>query len=616
MIQKNTAIQVQYQSAAEAVLRVRNGNRVFVGANAGVPQSLVDALAERHDLEDVQIVHLLTFGKAKYVEPAFARRFRHNALFIGANTREAVRAGRADYTPAHLSEIPRLFRSGRMALDVALVQVSPPDEHGYCSFGIATDIAKTAAETARCVVAEINLHMPRTLGDCFIHVRDIDVAVFADRPLPEIQNKPPDDVAIQIGRHVADLVEDGSTLQMGIGAIPDALLKFLTERKELGVHTEMFSDGLIPLVEKGIVTNNRKTLHRQKIVATFAFGTQKLYDFVDNNPLIEFRPSEYVNDPFVIAQNDNMCAINSALEIDLTGQVAADSLGQEFYSGVGGQVDFIRGAARARNGKAIIALPSTALHGAMSRIVPQLKDGAGVVTTRADVHYVVTEYGVAYLHGKTIRERAMALIQIAHPKFQPWLLAEAKARHLVYADQIEPSISAPVYPHEFEETATLRDGAEVFIRPARITDEPLLRDAFYTLSEDAVYKRFFQPLKSLPHERLQYFLKIDYTNDMVLVATDGKRADAPIVGVARYNRLREEDQAEVAFVIRDAWQKKGLGTRLFLKLVDIARLHGIRGFVAEVLAENEGMLRVFHKGSSRVVSRLELGVYHVTITFE
>jgi acyl-CoA hydrolase/RimJ/RimL family protein N-acetyltransferase len=604
------------ETPEQALRRVRNGDRVFVSGNAAVPASLVEALVARTDLEDVEIVHLLTFGPAPYTSPELQGRFRLNALFIGANTRAAVRDGRADYTPMHLHEIGKLFKRGTMRLDAALIQVSPPDEHGYCSYGVETNVVKPAAEGARIVIAEVNEQMPRALGDCFIHMRDIDAVVPADRPLVEIRQHESDEISQKIARHIADLVEDGATLQLGIGAIPDAVLTYLSARRDLGVHTEMFSDGILPLIEQGVITNAKKTLHRQKIVATFAFGTKKLYDFVHNNPMIEFRPSHYVNDPFVISQNDNLCAINSALEVDLTGQVCAESIGPMFYSGFGGQADFMRGAARSKNGKPIIALPSTARDGSISRIVPTLKEGAGVTTTRADVHYVVTEYGTAYLHGKSVRQRALALIQIAHPKFRPWLLAAAKAQNFVYPDQIEPDIFAPVYPLDAERHVALRDGSSVFIRPGQMTDEPLLRESFYQLSDQAIYQRFFQPLRSLPHARLQQFLKVDYKNDMVLVATLGKHADAPIVGVARYNRLRETDQAEVAFVISDQWQGKGLGTALFLEIIRLAKLNGIRELVAEVLQENYGMLRVFHKGGHHVQSRLEDNIFHITIDLE
>ncbi len=603
-------------TAEQAIASVHHGDRIFIGSGAGEPQSLVRALSARENLRDTELLHIMTLGIAPYAEPKFGTKFRHNAFFIGGNVREAVSQGRADYTPVFLSEIPALFREGRRIIDYALIQVSPPDQHGYCSYGVSTDIVKSAAESAKVVLAEVNENAPRVLGDCFIHVRDITALVPSDEPILEAPQGTPDDLARAIAKHIADLIEDGATLQLGIGSIPDAVLHFLEDRRDLGIHTEMFSDGVIPLVEKGVITNAKKSIHRGKIVASFVLGSRRLYDFIDNNPMVEFHPTEYTNDPFLIAQNDRMVAINSALEVDLTGQVCADSLGTLFYSGIGGQVDFVRGASRSRNGKAIIALPSTAQHETMSRIVPTLKPGAGVVTSRGDVHYIITEYGTAYLHGKSIRERAMALIQIAHPKFRPWLLAEAKARHLVYADQIEPTVQTPLYPESLESVVALGDGLTVFIRPLRITDESLMRDLFYSLSGEAIYHRFFRVLKSMPHEQVQQFLRIDYEGEMALVATQGKEPDAPILGVGRYSLDRQTNLAEAALLIRDDFQGKGMGTALLRALVEAARTRGIRGFTADVLADNHAMLHVFHKVFSSVQSRIEAGTYLLTMEFD
>ncbi len=602
-------------SAKEAVACVKPGQRVFIGSGAGEPQTLVKALSARQSLSDTEIVHILTLGVATYAEPQFGDRFRHNAYFIGPNVREAVSAGRADYTPIFLSEIPALFRTGRVVIDVALIEVSPPDAHGYCSYGVSTDIVKAGAESARVVIAEVNTQMPRTLGDCFIHVRDIDRVVQSRRPILEAIQGEPDDLSQRIARHIANLVEDGATLQLGIGTIPDAVLHYLGDFKDLGVHTEMFSDGIIPLVEKGVITNAAKTLHRGKLVASFVMGSRKLYDFIDNNPLVEFRPTEYTNDPFVIAKNDKMISINAAIEVDLTGQVCADSLGTLFYSGIGGQVDFTRGAARSKGGKPIIALPSTAANGTVSRIAPYLKQGAGVVTSRGDVHYVVTEYGTAYLHGKSIRERAMALIQIAHPKFRPWLLAEAKARHLVYADQIELPVHMPVYPDELEQWIELRDESKVFMRPLKLTDEAILRELFYKLSRESVHYRFFRMLHSMPHEKLQELLRIDYDAGMALAVLTDSTENAQMIAIAHYYKDPRTNFAEAAFLVRDDWHNKGIGTALMSALVDIARQKGIAGFTADVLAENNGMLRIFHKCGYSVESELEEGVYSLRIPF-
>jgi len=419
-------------TAEEAVSSVRSGDHVWLHAGCNNPEELVRALVGRADeLENVEVTHLLTFGAADHVEPRYAGRFRHRALFAGENVREAVNEGRADWVPVFLSEIPALVRSGAVPVDVAFIHISPPDEHGFCSYGVGVECTKAAAETAKTVVALVNRRMPRSLGDSFIHVSRLSRVVEIDRPIAELpQVTEVGEVARAIGRRVADLIESGSTLQMGIGEIPDAVLLFLEGKRDLGIHTEMFSDGVVELFERGVVTGEAKSLHKGKIVASFVLGSQKTFDFIDNNPFVEFHPTEYVNDPFVIAQNERMVAINSALAVDLTGQVCADSLGRSIYSGFGGQVDFIRGAARSRGGKPIIALPSTAKGGTVSRIVDVLAEGSGVVTSRADVHHVVTEHGVASLHGRSLRERAGALIECAHPDFRDELRAAARRRCL------------------------------------------------------------------------------------------------------------------------------------------------------------------------------------------
>ena len=406
-------------SAREALRCVESHMRVYIQPGCAEPETLVGALIERGPfVRDVEIVHLLTMGRADYIAPEMAGHFRHNAMFIGANVREAVNDGRADYTPIFLSEIESLFESGEMLIDVALIQVSPPDSHGFCSFGVGVDTTLTAAKKARFVIAQVNDQMPRTYGDSFIHVSDIDAIVESSRPLCELPKHEITDLHLAIARNVATLIEDGSTIQTGIGGIPDAVLIYLKDRKDLGVHTELLSDHIIPLIESGVVNGRRKTLHPRKVVLAFALGTRRLFDFVNDNPIFEFHPNAYTNNPILIAQNDHMVAINSALQVDITGQVCADSIGTYFYSGIGGQVDFIRGSTRSKGGKPIIAIPSTAKNDTISRIVPTLDPGAGVVTSRGAVHYVVTEFGVAYLHGRSIRQRAEALIQIAHPDFR------------------------------------------------------------------------------------------------------------------------------------------------------------------------------------------------------
>lgn len=410
------------KTADQALSCVQPGMRVYIQPGCAEPEALVEALIRRApELFDVEIVHMMTMGCAPYVAPEMTGHFRHNAMFIGANVREAINDGRADYTPIYLSEIEGLFESGEMPIDVALIEVSPPDSHGYCSFGVGVDTTLTAAKVARFVVAQINDNMPRTYGDSFIHVNDIDAFVESSRPLCALQRSVVTDLQVAIAKNVAGLIDDGAVLQTGIGGIPDAVLPMLMDRKDLGVHSELVSDGVIPLIEAGVLTGARKNFKPRKIILGFCLGTKHLFEFVDNNPIFEFHPTAYTNDPGLIARNDNMVAINSALQVDLTGQVCSDSIGNQFYSGIGGQVDFLRGASRAKGGKPIIAISSTAKNGTISRIVPMLDPGAGVVTSRGLVRYVVTEYGVAYLHGKSIRERAKALINIAHPKFREGL---------------------------------------------------------------------------------------------------------------------------------------------------------------------------------------------------
>ena len=420
-------------TAEEAVKVIGSGNHVWVHGGCNNPEELLDAMVARSgELEGVHVVHILTFGRADYAAPEHAASFRACALFTGGNVRPAVNEGRADFVPVHLSQIPRLIQEGYVQVDVALIHISPPDEHGFCSYGVGVESTKAAAERAKIVIALVNKQMPRALGDAFIHVSKLTHVVEVDRPILELPMVTEiGDVAKAIGQHIADEIEDGATLQMGIGEIPDAVLLFLKHKKHLGIHTEMFSDTMVELFESGVITNEAKTLHRGKIVASFVLGSKKTFDFIDNNPFVDFHPSEYVNDPFVIAQNEKMVAINSALAVDITGQVCADSIGRSIYSGFGGQVDFIRGSARSKGGKPVIALPSTAKDDTLSRIVDTLLPGSGVVTTRADVHYVVTEYGVARLFGRSLRERALEMIKVAHPKFRDELTAAARARKLL-----------------------------------------------------------------------------------------------------------------------------------------------------------------------------------------
>jgi acyl-CoA hydrolase/GNAT superfamily N-acetyltransferase len=596
-----------------AVKLIAPGRRILIGSGAAEPTTLVNALvSDGHHLSDNEIVHLLTLGPAPYVAPSMAPRFRHTALFIGANVRSAVQDGRADFMPVFLSEIPQLIRSRRVRVDVVLIQVSPPDAHGYVSLGVSVDIVRAAVDSAELVIAEVNPRMPRTLGDSFVHVSRIARLVDVDAPLYELPNEPLDDVCRAIGRHVASLIPNAATLQTGIGRIPHAVVEALSGHSDLGIHTEMLGDGAVDLIERGIVTGRKKSLLPGKVVTSFAMGTKRLYDFIHENPAVEMRPSEFTNDPMVIARNDDMIAINSAIAIDLTGQVAADTVLGRFFSGIGGQVDFIRGAARSRGGKPIIALPSTAKDGKASRIVATLDAGAGVVTSRGDVRYVVTEHGVADLWGRNIRERANQLISIAHPDFRSDLLASAKARHYVFLDQ---TAQKHAYPWAEERRVTLGQSS-FLIRPARVTDEEALQDLFYRLSDESTYQRFLHFKRAHPHEEMRELVDLDYEHNMALVVCDVSGTGSEIVAMARYDVDPATRYADIAFVVRDEWQNQGLGTLLMSRMVEIARERGLAGFSASVLVDNARMLGVFQRSGLRVRTHLDAGVHQVTMDFD
>jgi len=607
----------QIQSAQQAVKRIRPGQRVFVGTGCGEPLELVHALAQRAiDLPDTEIVHLLTFGEAPYAHREMTQYFRVNSFFIAENVRDIIQEGLGDYTPIHLSDVPHLFESGQLPLDVALIQITPPDQDGLCSLGVSVDIVKKAAENASLVIAQVNTNMPRTLGNCLIHAYDVDILVPADEPITEVKAPEVTEVTRQIAENLASLIDDGSTLEVGIGQIPQALLGFLKSKKDLGLHTEMITDGVVDLIECGAVTGARKTLDRGKVVASFCLGTRRLYDFVDNNPVFSFQPTEYVNNPSVITQQHKMVAINTALEIDLTGQVCADSLGSKCFSGVGGQVDFNRGAAKAPGGKAIIALPATARGGKVSRIVPRLSPGAGVVTTRAGVQYVVTEHGVAYLHGKSVQERALALISIAHPDFREQLLREAIEAKYLSAELADREGKILVGPKELRTTYLLNDGTLLNFRPIHPTDEPRMRDLFHKLSAATIYYRFMGYQKFVSRRQIQDFVYIDHRNDVTIVGTLPEAHGEDIIAIGSYYLDPKTNLAEVAFTVSDHWQNHGIGTFLLKHLMRIARRNGIRGFTAEVLVENKSMQAVINKSNTKVRSRVGNNVVSFEMGFE
>ncbi len=592
------------RTPAEAIRSIRPGRRILIGSGAAEPVALVESLVkDGGHLADNEIVHLLTLGPAPYVRPEHEGRFRHAAFFIGPNVRDAVREGRADFIPVFLSEIPEVIRRRRVRIDVALVMVTPPDRHGFVSLGVSVDIVRAAIDAADLVIAQVSAHMPWTHGDSAVHLSRIHHLVEADTPILELAHEPPGEVARAIGRNVASLVPDGATLQTGIGQIPDALLHALEDRHDLGVHTEMLSDGVMNLARRGVVTGAKKTLLRGKMVTSFVMGTKALYDWAHEHPALEMRPSEFTNDPGTIARHDRMISINGALAVDLTGQVASDTVGGRFYSGIGGQVDFVRGASRSKGGKAIIALPSTARGGTVSRIQAAFEEGAGVVTSRGDVHFVVTEHGVADLWGKSVRERAKALIEIAHPDMRSEVLERAKQRRFVFPDQ---RMHRGHYPWQEVRRETLRGGHEVILRPVRMSDEVPLQRMLYRLSDESVYRRFFAWKRAHPREEMQAMVDLDYENAMAMVVAEPDADE--ILAICRYDVDPATQLAEIAFTVRDDWQHRGIGTLLLRRMTEIARARGLAGFRADVLAENSAMLAVFHKSGLKWTSKLQGGV--------
>lgn len=599
-------------SLKEALSYIKPGDHIFIGSACGEPQYLVKGLVNMAShLADNEILHVHTLGVAPYTKPRYSGRFRLNAFFVGINTRRAVAEGRADYTPTFLSDLPYLIRSGAIQIDVALIQVTPPDEHGFCSLGVSVDVTKPAAEKAKLVIAQVNRRMPRVLGDSFIHAKNIDIIVEHDEPILELQRSEPDIVSERIAKYVSDLIEDESTLQIGIGTVPDAILDYLTDKRDLGIHTELLTEGVVDLVEEGVVTCAKKTINRGKIIASFAMGTRKLYDFIDNNPMVEFYPSDYVNNPFVIAQHEKMVAINQALEVDLTGQVCSDSLGYKFYSGLGGQADFMRGARLSKGGKAITVLPSTAKDGRISRIKDFLSRGAGVVLTRGDVDYVVTEYGVAYLRGKTIGERALALISIAHPKFRNKLLERAK-RYNYVPKEIMPFPEVE-YPEYLKRYITLSDGSKVLLRPIKPSDATLKHHLFYALSKESIRRRFLGSLDLMPLRRIWPYVTIDYINEMSIVGTVREDDKEIMVAIGSYSRIPGTEKAEVALVVRDDWQNRGLGTALFNYLAEIARSRGIKTFTAWVLIDNTRAIHIIKRSGYPVRYRVQENLLYFEI---
>jgi acyl-CoA hydrolase/GNAT superfamily N-acetyltransferase len=584
-------------SAREAASKIRQGSRVFIGSGCGEPQHLIKAMVKDPDLQDIMIYQMLSFTLARYVgDPAFHKRFHLKLFFISRSIREAAFQGKIDYIPTYLSQIPRLFSSQRIGLDVALIQVSPPDGFGYCSLGVSVDITRSGMENAGMTIAQVNPKMPRTGGNSYVHADDIDYLVYHDEPLVESTPiKKENEISERIGGYVSQLVDDGATIQIGFGHLPYAILKHLDGKKDLGVHTQVITDAFLPLFTKKVITNRRKNYLRGRTVASLCMGSEKLYQYVDNNPGFYFRASDFVNDPVIIARNDNLISISSALEVDLTGQVCTDSVGYLFYSGIGDQVDFIRGSAMSKGGFSIIALPSTAQDGNVSRIVSHLSEGAGTATTRADVNFVVTEYGIAELQGKSIYQRVMELAQIAHPKFRAQLVDEAKKHRYIFPDQLPPLQHDLIFVENYKDTYRLPNGKTVEFKPLFPSDEFEYRNFFYSLQEKTIYSRFFHGVKLFPHEVIQkHWASVDYKKNLSIIGKVQKLGGKEIIAIGSYAK-GTDDRAEVAFVVREDYQNRGIGSYLLKILEKIARENYYIGFSASVLHENKAMQKIFHQ---------------------
>lgn len=600
--------------------KVHVGDRIFLSTGCGEPQYLVQKLIDyveknKKSFFDTEILQVWTLGAAPQASDKFKDIFRHQTFFISNNTRQAINEGRADYTPVFLSELPELFRKGQVPVDIALVQTSIPDEFGYLSLGISVDIVKTAVEEASLVVAQVNEEMPRVLGDSFIHLDQLDCMVPHTEPLLEFEHTYIEEEKSQkIGKYVSRIIESGDTIQVGYGTVPNSAMYYLEGKKNLGVHTEMLTESLVHLIRSGVVDNSKKTLDNGKTIAAFCMANEKTYQFLDNNPAIEFKPVDYTNNPINVARQDNMVSLNSALQIDLTGQATAESVGGGFYSGLGGNADFMRGASMARGGKSIIAMRSTDREEKVSRIVPQISPGSGITYTRGDVRFVVTEYGIAYLHGKNIRERAMSLISIAHPRFRNWLIEEAKKLSLIYEDQAFIPGERGEYPEHLEAHRTTRKGMELFLRPVKINDEPLIKDFFYSLSDQTLYQRFLTLRRHIPREELQNrYVVIDYTREMLLLAVRYYLGVEVVVGIAQYVIEPSTMSAEVSVVVRDDFQSKGIGSEILWYLIYVAKKQGLKEFTANVLPDNTPVFRLLEKSGLQYEKKFEDGIFFVNI---
>jgi acyl-CoA hydrolase/GNAT superfamily N-acetyltransferase len=616
-MEKERPFAEKWVSADEALSRIKKGSRVFIGSGCGEPQYLVERLVKQAErFFDVEIIHVLSIRDPGYSSTGLSHNFRVQTFFVaGRGAREAVWEGRAEYIPIFISDIPRLFNDRRLEIDTALIQVSPPDKNGYMSLGIAVDVAKEAVEAAGTVIAQVNPAMPITLGDGFIHARDVDFLVEKEEPLLEVGKPPLSETDWAIGRHVARLVENGSTLHAGLGHLPATALMSLKDKKDLGIHTDMLSEAYLELIRAGAVTNQKKEINRKKAIASYCLGGRELFDFVHLNPFIEFHPVAYTNDPNVISRHDSMVSIHEAMEVDFSGLVCTSSHRNRIYSGIGGLVDFMRGTSRARQGKFIIVLHSLTRDGQASCIVPGIPSGSGLIASRAAVQYVVTEFGWTNLHGKSLRDRTIALLEISHPKFRQELLNRAQLDGLLAHGEPITFSTAGIYPTEVEKKITRRDQT-LLLRPAKPTDLRSIQEFFYGLSDQDVYYRFLRSKQAFPREEMAAIVDIDYHYRMTVLALSGEPGFDKIAALGRYIAESAEGLAEIDIAVAQDYRRLGLGHAVLEVLFEIARDKGFQGIKALVDYDNPRMIMLLKKMGYNMRATLDHGVYEVEILFE
>jgi acyl-CoA hydrolase/GNAT superfamily N-acetyltransferase len=608
-------------SPEAALSLIKPGNRIFIGSGCAAPVTLMLAMEHlEQNLEDIKLYHFFAKGAVFYENGVPKSRFQHKSFYADHDMAALIKQGNGDYIPISVAQIPKLMETGGFPIDVAVIQVSMPDPSGYVSLGISCDITHAAVQKASFVIAELNPNMPRTWGETSVSIDRIDKAVIVDRPVIEHVFPHVDpSVARRIAGYVSRIIEDGSTLQIGPGEIPDAMVKYLSGRKNLGIHSDVITDSVIDLIDSGMVNGKEKTIHKGLVVASYCMGTRKLYDRVNNNPLFSFHPMEYVCDPLILAKNSRFVSITQAQAVDLMGQVCSDQFDGELTGGISAQPDFIRGAASLPQGRPIICLAATTSDGRQSRIRPFFNEGEAITIPRSDVHYVVTECGAAYLFGKSIREKALALIEVAHPSFRPWLLEEAKRLQYLRQDQDLKCKSDGTlechYPQGEDREMALSDQTRIVVRPSKASDVTGLQDLFYKLPSGDVYTRFFRHLKQLSVSEAEHFCNVDYENEMAFVATVGDRENEQIIGSSFYVVDPSTNLAEVAYMILHEWHGRGVGKTLQKRMAEYAKSKGIKGFKADILCENTAMIKLAQKCSARVTSRLDRDVYEVEMLF-